>query len=178
MKIPRLCEAKFECEQKGLPPRASFKIANRRKKYYNIAIITGWLYMLVLIGMFYFLQNEKPDNKIAIFTAIAIILPVILILCFSAYAKQNDHFAYYITGIPAIFAILAQYILWSFIPNVVRPPGVMIHIIGPAGPFDLLGQITQALPILIWAILIAFLGLSIARIMRHIRQKYRTGRCS
>ena len=126
---------------------------------YKTALWMGYTYMWILVLCGFLLKDQKPSALVFwIVITFTLIIPFILAVVFAFKFGQKYRYAYFITGIPAVLVILLQYFLGSFIPNIVVPPGVMVHIVGPPHPFDILGQIFAALPIVGWAIIFPISG--------------------
>lgn len=145
----------------------------RRISPYRAAMWIGLLYMWTLVMGGHAIVDAKPDNKLASIVVImlTVVAPLILSLAYSLKFGEQDRHVFLITGIPAVMGWLLQYFLLSFIPYMVVPPGVMNHIIGPAHPFDPVGQIIASLPILAWALIFPCLGQCGAWLVRSARRK-------
>jgi hypothetical protein len=133
---------------------------------YKAALWTGLIYMWLLLLGGFALNNIKPEGWMLYVVLTAVVfVPLFLATAFCFKFATDHRFSYFITGIPAVLAALLQYFLMSFIPFLVVPRGVMVHIVGPAHPFDIFGQIVAVLPLIAWAILFPALGHLIADIL-------------
>ena len=141
---------------------------------YKTALWTGFLYMWVLFLGGIALKDRKPDDGYALGLALTafLVVPLVLSIAFSYRFEEDQRYAFFITGIPAVLAALLQYFLLSFIPFLVVPRGVMVHIIGPAHPFDIGGQIVAALPIIAWAVVFPLLGRLSVEIFRALQRRH------
>lgn len=54
----------------------------------------------------------------------------------------------------------------------------MVHILGPAHPFDIFGQILAALPIVGWAVIFPILGHLISEMIQSLQRRFRVSRRS
>lgn len=133
---------------------------------YKAALWTGLIYMWLLLLGGVALNNKKPERWMLYVVLAAVIFTPLFLTTGFCYRFPTDYrLSHFITAIPAVLAALLQYILLSFIPFLVVPRGVMVHIIGPAHPFDIVGQIIAVLPIIAWTILFPILGHLIAEIL-------------
>lgn len=145
------------------------------RRAYKAALWIGFIYMWLLLLGGIALKDRKPDDGYVLYLAIAIVLvaPLVLSIAFSYRFEEDRQYAFFITGIPAVLTVLLQYFLLSFIPFLVVPKGVMVHIIGPAHPFDIVGQIIATLPIVGWAVVVPLLGCLSAEIIRALQKGHR-----
>jgi len=132
----------------------------------------GFTYMWILAICGFLLRDQKSSASIFwIVITLSLVLPLILSVVFTFKFRREYRYAYLITGIPAVLGILLQYFLLSFIPNIVVPRGVMVHIMGTPQPFDILGQLVAALPIIGWAIIFPVFGCISVEIVSAIRSR-------
>jgi len=138
---------------------------------YRIALWSGFIYMWSLVLARYMCRDFKHDNPIAPFLLLTMLglVPFAICLVFCLRFTEDAACGFYITGIPAILGFLLLYFLTSFIPYLVHGPGVMVHIIGPPHPFDIVGQLFTLLPILAWAVFFPIVGRWTAILFRRVK---------
>jgi hypothetical protein len=139
------------------------------------ALWIGFIYMWALVLACYFLSERNPSGAAVFWLAVAglLIVPFALSVSFAWKFGPEYRQAYFITGIPATLALLAQYILTSFIPFIVVPRGTMAHIMGPPHPFDVFGQLMVAFPIIGWAAVFPISGRICFEIAEEIANRLR-----
>lgn len=136
---------------------------------YKVALWIGFFYMWLLFISVYIVWDSKRGEKVPIYLVGALcgILPLILTGCFSWHYPKDLTSRYLITAIPGVLGFLLLYFLESFIPFLVVPRGVLVHIIGPPHPFDIIGQLFVLIPFVAWVLFYPIAGSWSASFLRH-----------